>query len=263
MIRSDQSYNGVLLVGHGTRDEIGTRQFFELSELLAERLAGSVVQPCLLEFQEPTISQAWQMLVDRGVTHITVSPLLLFAAGHAKEDIPSLVEECRAKSPPISVSYSRPISRHPSLVMLVCEHLSRSLSMMKGSKEKITLLMVGRGSYDPCAQADMKVLSDLVAHRIGVVKKQTAFYAMAEPRFRQSLEQLAKLASGHEDSSILIHPHLLFDGRLHQSIEEQVKEVQRNHPRVSFHLSSYLGPHEWIAQAIASRISSAPQLASH
>ena len=47
--------SGVLLIGHGTRDEVGTSQFFELAALLARRLDPLPVKSGLLEFQEPTI----------------------------------------------------------------------------------------------------------------------------------------------------------------------------------------------------------------
>ena len=59
--------DGVLLIGHGTRDAEGTREFFELASVLSKRLAPTPVEGCLLEFQRPTIDEAWQTLVDSGV----------------------------------------------------------------------------------------------------------------------------------------------------------------------------------------------------
>ena len=102
--QSGRNHRGVMLVGHGTRDEVGTRQFFELGERLAERLNPQPVVSCLLEFQQPTIPQAWSQLVEQGVEHIDVAPLLLFAAGHAKQDIPQIIAECRRKNPGVSVA---------------------------------------------------------------------------------------------------------------------------------------------------------------
>ena len=96
---------GVLLVGHGTRDEVGTQQFFELSEKLQQHLPSMQVQPCLLEFQQPTIPEAWNRLVSQGVSEIRVAPLLLFAAGHAKQDIPDLVQKCQAETPHTHVQF--------------------------------------------------------------------------------------------------------------------------------------------------------------
>ncbi len=110
---------GVVLVGHGTRDAVGTEQFFQLSNRLAELLAPIPVEPALLEFQEPTIPQAWRSLVSRGVRHIHVAPLLLFAAGHAKDDIPDAINQCALQTPDISWDQTGPLSRHQAIVDLV------------------------------------------------------------------------------------------------------------------------------------------------
>ncbi|WP_442508077.1 sirohydrochlorin chelatase [Novipirellula sp. SH528] len=240
---------GVLLVGHGTRDEFGTQQFFQLSEKLQHLLPSMQVQPCLLEFQQPTIPEAWNRLVSQGVTEIRVAPLLLFAAGHAKQDIPDLVQKCQAETPHVTLAHTRPISRQAALVDLVCSHLRTARDRFAQPDDEITLMMVGRGSHDPCAQADMRVLSEVVSHRLGIANPSTSFYAMAKPRFAETLEQQAR-----HNRQILIHPHLLFDGRLFQAIQKIVTQVQAKFPDVDIRLSSYLGPHELVARAIAARI---------
>ncbi|EMI19722.1 sirohydrochlorin cobaltochelatase [Rhodopirellula maiorica SM1] len=242
---------GVLLVGHGTRDEVGTQQFFELSEKLQHHLPSMQVQPCLLEFQQPTIPEAWNRLVSQGVSEIRVAPLLLFAAGHAKQDIPDLVQKCQAETPHVSFTHTRPISRQAALVELVCNHLQAAHKGFARPEDEITLMMVGRGSHDPCAQADMRVLSEVVSYRLGITNPSTSFYAMAKPRFAETLEQQARHSRSRK---ILIHPHLLFDGRLFQAIQQIVTQAQAKFPDVEIRLSSYLGPHELVAQSIAARI---------
>ncbi|WP_345684008.1 sirohydrochlorin chelatase [Novipirellula caenicola] len=240
---------GVLLVGHGTRDEVGTQQFFELAGKLQTQLPAMLVQPSLLEFQQPTIPVAWNRLVSQGVTEIRVAPLLLFAAGHAKQDIPDLVRKCQAATPHVSFTHTRPISRQAALVDLVCSHLRASRRQFTHPDDEITLMMVGRGSHDPCAQADMRVLSEVVSHRLGIKNPSTSFYAMAQPPFAETLDHLAR-----RSRQILIHPHLLFDGRLFQAIQAIVTQAQAKYPDVEIRLSSYLGPHESVAQSIAARI---------
>ncbi|WP_197169392.1 sirohydrochlorin chelatase [Novipirellula galeiformis] len=240
---------GVLLVGHGTRDEEGTKQFFQLSDKLSDEIPSMQIQPCLLEFQSPTIQDAWRCLVEQGVSEIRVAPLLLFAAGHAKQDIPDLVKTCHAKTPHIAYVHTRPISRHMAIVELVCGLLRQTRSGFTNPDHEISLLMVGRGSYDPCAQADMRVLSELVSYRLGLPHRSTAFYAMAKPGLQETLEQLAQ-----RGGQILVHPHLLFDGRLFQAIQKTVTTVQRQFPDAEIRLSSYLGPDALVARAIAARI---------
>src|SRR4051812_33042374 len=82
---------GLLLVGHGTRSEIGTQQFLTLADSLAQRLFPLAVEPAFLEMQQPDIDAAIGRLLQRGITRLVTAPLLLFAAGHAKRDIPRQV----------------------------------------------------------------------------------------------------------------------------------------------------------------------------
>jgi sirohydrochlorin cobaltochelatase len=242
-----------MLVGHGTRDEEGTRQFFSLGRQLAEQLHPLDVRPCLLEFQVPTLQEAWHELVERGVSSVHVAPLLLFAAGHAKSDIPSIIERCRRETPDVTWDQSKPLSRHPSLIELACRRI-RGLADSSRWGEPTALVMVGRGSHDPCAQADMRVLTELVAHRLGIRSAFTAFYAMADPCLPDVLDRVGR--SGRF-GRVLVYPHLLFAGRLYQAIGKQVDDALRRHPSIDFALSRYLGPDPLVVRAIAARIGQA------
>ena len=253
------SRHGVLLVGHGTRDQNGTKQFFQLADVLQSILPDKMVQPCLLEFQEPTIPQGWDSLARKGVSHITVSPLLLFAAGHAKSDIPDVIASCQQRTPQITYNYSIPLSRCAALVDHVCNRITQAIAELP-SHESVSLVMVGRGSHDPCAKADMQVLSQIAARRIGVENIATAFYAMAEPKLEDVLDQTARRLrdlKSNLPNSIVVHPHLLFDGRLYQAINKQVEQLRESHPQLVIRLSSYLGPDHKIAEAVATRLAQA------
>ena len=240
-----------MLVGHGTRDDEGTQQFFQLGERLAERLGPQPVEVALLEFQRPTISDAWTRLVRQGVQHIHVAPLLLFAAGHAKQDIPHIVRECQAATSGVSFDQARPISRHRSMVQLVSRRIGDTLALSAAGSSSTALVMVGRGSTDPCAQADMKVLSEVVSRRIDVAEVFTAFYAMADPPLPEVLDYVAN--SGRF-SAVVGHPHLLFTGRLYEAISRQVDQASTRFADIQFRLSSYLGPDPLVADAICARV---------
>lgn len=244
------SFRGILLIGHGSRDQQGTRQFFQLADRLAKSVSPLLVQPALLEFQNPTIGQAWETLVSRGVKHIHVAPLLLFAAGHARRDIPDVINQCRQSNPDVTVDQSLPLSRHRSIVDLIVRQVGSLIAQLQPDK-RVALVMVGRGNRDPCAQADMRVLSEVVNHRIDGIDTFTAFYAMAEPKLGDVLH---KVATSRCYDSVIVHPHLLFEGRLHQAIQEQTAQVAQRFPSTTFALSPYLGPTKPVAQAIADRV---------
>lgn len=243
--------SAVMLVGHGTKDDEGTQQFFQLGERLAERLSPQPVAVALLEFQQPTIPDAWTRLVRQGVEHIHIAPLLLFAAGHAKQDIPHIARECQAATSRVSFDQARPISRHRSIVELVSRRIGDTLALSAAGSQSTALVMVGRGSTDPCAQTDMRVLSEVISRRIDVAKVFTAFYAMADPALPEVLE---RVASSGRFSEVVVHPHLLFTGRLYEAISRQVDQASNRFSEIHFRLSSYLGPDPLVADAICGRV---------
>ncbi len=242
---------GVLLIGHGTRDAEGTAQFFQLADELRRRLGGQPVAPCLLEFQSPSIADAWKTLVDQGVDRVQVAPLLLFAAGHAKQDIPREIACCQAATSGVVTEQGGPISRHPAIVALLGRRLQDSLATSAAARQRTAVVMVGRGSHDPCAQADMRVLSEVVAHRVSVARVETAFYAMANPRLPEVIDRV--VSTGHYDT-VVVQPHLLFTGRLFNAIGRHCDEADRRHAGVRIICSDYLGPDPRVAEAIADRL---------
>ena len=201
--------SGVLLIGHGTRDPLGTQEFLQIGQSLADRCGDVCVEPALLEFQSPTIPDAWRSLVHRGVTHIRVAPLLLFAAGHAKNDIPDIIRQCQADSRrddllEITVDQSSPLSRHPAIIQLVTRRISETHHNHPSDLARTAIVMVGRGSHDPCAGADMRVLSEIVRHRMDLPTVAVAFYAMASPRLPAVLTDIA--TSGDYDTVVVYPP---------------------------------------------------------
>lgn len=243
--------DGVLLIGHGTRDSVGTDQFFQLGKQLANRLAPIPVEACLLELQPPTIAQGWARLVQLGVTQIHAVPLLLFSAGHAKSDIPDELAKCQSATPHVQWDQSRPLSRAADLVALAVRRLDETIERSQLQPQTSALVMVGRGSHDPCAQADMRVLTECVAGRRSFKIRKTAFYAMATPKLPETLDQIA-LAGNVSD--VVIQPHILFEGSIHQSILVMVDEARQRHPGLRFWCSGYLGPEPELVSALICRI---------
>ncbi len=82
---------GVLLVGHGTRDDVGAGEFLATAELVREALREHLVEACFLELRKPDLAAGFSRLVQRGARRVAVVPMLLLAAGHANRDIPAIV----------------------------------------------------------------------------------------------------------------------------------------------------------------------------
>ena len=101
--------DAVLLVGHGTRSPIGGSQFLRLAELVRSAIAPVPLSVSFIELQRPSIEEALLELGRQGKNRVVLSPALLFAAGHAKQDIPQAVAIATAAMPALQVDQAKPL----------------------------------------------------------------------------------------------------------------------------------------------------------
>ena len=259
---------GLLLVGHGTRDEAGQREFLELAaEVGRQCQAGEpmLVEACFLELAQPTIEVAVHRLVwpakrragdgtPAGLREIIVAPLLLFAAGHAKRDIPEAVEAALGGNAQIAFRQLPPFGCDSRLIELSAARFRESLVGREAVPAGETaLVLVGRGSSDDEATAAMFEFARLRAGVTPVGECATCFFAMTQPPLRETLSRVAQTAARR----IVVQPHLLFRGELLARLTEEVEEAAK--------LSAVAGssanesPKEWI---IAQHLGPDPRLAA-
>src|SRR5262245_61355286 len=129
--RSGEATAGLLLVGHGTRSRRGIDEFHQLAEQVARQAAPLAVEPAFLEMCQPTIRDGLQRLFERGARHVMVSPLLLFAAGHAKRDIPRAVSDALAElcvTDQVTTAMAGHLGCHPAILELSARRFRESQS---------------------------------------------------------------------------------------------------------------------------------------
>ena len=88
---------GVMICGHGSRDEAACDEFRRVVDRIAERLPEWPVEMGYLEFARPIIRDGLDALRARGVDHVLAVPGMLFAAGHVKNDVPSVLNAYAAE----------------------------------------------------------------------------------------------------------------------------------------------------------------------
>ncbi len=275
---------GLLLVGHGTRNETGMKQFLALAERIGTRLRGEAgVQPAFLELQQPDIDAAVGRLVETGITRLVTLPLLLFAAGHAKEDVPKAVAaavERRGRNE-IGQVQAEHLGCHGAVVELSrlrAEEAVRGFRVQgsgfskkdSGDRGQGTgdtescLLLVGRGSHDGSATAEMYEFARLRSGNLDVesltyasglydqarqeprpaekefrsskttplppVKVEVAFLAMARPLLSEQLPVIAR----QDYRRVIVQPHLLFHGELVDSVARQVAAARDRFPQTEW-----------------------------
>jgi sirohydrochlorin cobaltochelatase len=241
---------GLLLVGHGTRDRRGIGEFLTLTRLVAKQAVKVAVESAFLELAEPTIAQGLARLVERGARQVVVVPLLLFSAGHDQHDIPAAVKEAvgQGSSLPLNsvLAGETPTLRTAQAEHLGCDRLVLELSRRRFTEalhsraevpaERTCLLLVGRGSREVSATAEMHDFARLRTEQTPVGATQVAFLAMAQPSVRDILPRLA----AQNWRRIVVQPHLLFQGLLLEELAAEVRTIGARNPHQEWVVASHL-----------------------
>jgi sirohydrochlorin cobaltochelatase len=237
---------GMLLVGHGTRDEQGQLEFIQTAGLVAERLPSIAVEAAFLELATPHIDLGMARLLARGVERLVVVPMLLFPASHAKQDIPEAVEAACAGLRPIPVSIAPTLGCHTRLLDLSVERFREAIDDDECDVDSVHLIVVGRGSSDERACDETRTYARLLAERLGVRSHEVAFVAMARPGLPDALSGLRRFSA----SCVVVQPHLLYAGDVLRCVREQVHASTQGFPHLRIRLAAHLGPAPQLVDAV-------------
>jgi sirohydrochlorin cobaltochelatase len=181
---------------------------------------------------------------------VIVAPLLLFAAGHAKRDIPAALAAAATRHAHVNFHRLDPLGCDDAVVRLSAQRYQQAATREpRVPASETALLMVGRGSEDREAQAEMRRFARLRAERTPVERVSVAFLAMAEPTLEDALHQLA--VKRHR--RIVVQPHLLFHGDLLTRCREAIQRRTAQHPETQWVLAPHLGPSIELALAVLRR----------
>lgn len=244
----------LLLVGHGARDRRGLEEFRQVVRSVASRMPERAVEGCFLELAPPDIAAGIAVLAARGERRVVVQPLLLFAAGHSKRDIPQAVREAAANHAGMEFRMGAPLACRQELLQLSTTRYREALGGRAAvPADAMLLMLVGRGSLDPEANAEMSRFSRLRWEHTPVGRLETCFLAMTRPALDESLAIAADLPY----RQVVVQPHLLFQGELVDSVRQAVKAMAAIRPEKEWVVTRHLGPHELLAEAIVRRAESA------
>ncbi len=241
---------GLLIVGHGTRDLRGQAEMLAVVERVAQRLPGIPCQACSLEFASPTIPEGVARLVEQGVRQIVAMPLLLLAAGHVKQDIPAALAVAAAQHGGLPIRQAPYLGCDSGMIELSVKRFDEALRAaadrgVARPPAETLLLMVGRGSHDPSANAEMASYAQLVFEQRKVGWLEVCFTAMTEPSLARGLE----FAAATRFAQIVVQPHLLFQGDLLERVRASVSEMSRQREK-SWLLTDHLGVDDLLADAV-------------
>jgi sirohydrochlorin cobaltochelatase len=237
----------LLIVGHGSRDPRGAREFHELVALVRERNPALSVEGGFIELSRPPISECVNRLAGGGARNIAAVPLMLLAAGHAKDDIPATLVREKMSYPELGFEYGRALGIRPELFELMDEKISTAVP--EEEKEETAILVVGRGSSDPDANSDLFKVSRLFYEGRPYPMVETAYVSMTPPSVHEGLERLKRLGA----KKIAIFSYFLFTGVLEERIRHQSEEFTGENPGLAISYAGYFGPHEKVADLVMDR----------
>src|SRR5438270_3243093 len=186
--------DALLIAAHGSRDEAGVEEFWALADAWRALRPDRLQSEGFLEFARPTIGEAIDDLVGRGASRVVVVPAMLMAAGHVKNDVPSEIQEGRLRHPGVSFHMARALDIHPALLELC--HV-RYREALEGRDEipagRTLLLVVGRGTSDPDANANIARVSRFLWESTGAGWASIGFTGGTSPSVDEALSVCRRL----------------------------------------------------------------------
>jgi len=250
------SKTGIMICGHGSRAKSAEEEFALLAEGLRARYPDTPVEYGFLEYSAPNIHTGLDKLRDAGVTEILAVPGMLFAATHAKNDIPSVLTTYAEKNPGLTTRYGRELGLHPNMIAAFEARILEALGMdhvHDGDLYDTMLVVVGRGTSDTLANAEAAKMTRIVAENLGFGWAETVYSGVTFPSVGRGLEMALKL--GYK--RIVVAPYFLFSGRLISRIYNYVDYVAETAPDVTFFKAHYLADQDHVIDTFMARVEEA------
>jgi len=235
----------VLYVGHGSRIKAGVEEATQFIERCKSLIDVPIQEICFLELAKPNIAAGIAMCVASGATHITVVPILLLTANHAKEDIPLEIETGMKKYADVSFTYGSAFGIQSKIIDSLNE---RMLEQRTAIANDASVLLVGRGSSDPAVKQDLTKIAQLLKEKYVLNQVDVCFLYGAKPSFDEALLKLKQGANGQ----VFIIPYLLFTGILMNDIEKKIA-VQSAYNQELI-LCEHLGYHKNIREVLVEQV---------
>jgi sirohydrochlorin cobaltochelatase len=237
----------LLVVGHGSRDPRGAKEFHELVSLLRRNNPSLSIEGGFIELSRPPISECVERLVKDGAREISAVPLMLLAAGHAKDDIPATLAREKIRHPQVGFHYGRSLGIRPELLELMDGRISAVVP--EEERAETAVLVVGRGSSDPDANSDLAKIARLFYEGRPYPLVETAFVSLAPPNVPEALERCERLGARR----VVVFSYFLFTGVLEERIREQSEEFAAGRPAVEVRYAGYFGPDARVADLVCER----------
>jgi sirohydrochlorin cobaltochelatase len=206
-----------------------------------------------LEFANPVLRDGLEALKAKGATRILAVPGMLFAAMHAKNDIPTVLSAWSARSG-VPVSYGRELGVDPKMVAAAAARVREAIGRADAESGPVPLhetclVVIGRGASDPDANANVSKMARLLWEGLGLGWCETGYSGVTFPLVEPCLSHVARLGYRR----VVVFPYFLFRGVLVDRIMGFTDRVAAAHPGIEWVKAGYLGLHPEVLRTFAER----------
>jgi len=249
------SKTGVMICGHGSRSQAAVDEFAVLAEKLPALLPDDwMVDYGYLEFANPVIRDGLDKLRTAGCTRILAVPGMLFAAMHAKNDIPTVLNTYAAKHG-LEIRFGRELGIDPKMISAAAGRIRDAVDQANKDHgvlplEETALVVIGRGASDPDANSNVSKITRMLWEGMGFGWAETGYSGVTFPLVEPCLHHVTRL--GYK--RVIVFPYFLFTGILIDRIYGFTDKVAAAHPDIQFVKAGYLNDHGSVLETFAERI---------
>ena len=188
---------GVMVCGHGSRSQQAVDEFAQVAERLKTHFPDWPVDYGYLEFANPVMRDGLDNLRAAGCDQILAVPGMLFAAMHAKNDIPTVLNSYGAKHG-VEVKYGRELGVDPKMIDAAADRIQAAVKKANSDHGELPLhetclVVIGRGASDPDANSNVSKVARLLQEGMGFGWAEVGYSGVTFPLVEPCLDHVAKL----------------------------------------------------------------------
>ena len=245
---------GVMVCGHGSRSDAAVSEFAAISNRLDQHFPEWPLEYGYLEFANPVIRVGLDKLRNKGVNHILAVPGMLFAAAHAKNDIPTILASYQSETG-IKVEDGRELGVDPKMLRAAADRIEEAV--VKANKRHgvvnnsdICLVVIGRGASDPDANSNVSKIARMLWEGVGFGWCEVGYSGVTFPLVEPCLQHVVRL--GYK--RVIVFPYFLFTGILIDRIYGFTKQIAAQYPEVQLVSAGYLNDHPCVIDTFVERV---------